>query len=117
MDNEDDTINLFSLDADVTSFAVALEQGEFSSDVGSANVLLNGDFVGILSTANPNVSAFFVDPSLAQVIQIVNTDAALLNYNFFPTATAQVIPVPAAVWLFGSGLLGLIGIARRKKTV
>ena len=25
------------------------------------------------------------------------------------------IPVPAAVWLFGSGLLGLIGIARRKK--
>ncbi len=24
------------------------------------------------------------------------------------------IPVPAAVWLFGSGLLGLIGLARRK---
>lgn len=27
----------------------------------------------------------------------------------------QVVPIPAAVWLFGSGLLGLIGIARRKK--
>ena len=27
----------------------------------------------------------------------------------------QVVPVPAAVWLFGTGLLGLIGIARRKK--
>ncbi len=26
------------------------------------------------------------------------------------------IPVPAAVWLFGSGLLGLVGIARRKRT-
>ena len=26
-----------------------------------------------------------------------------------------VIPVPAAVWLFGSGLLGLVGVARRKK--
>jgi hypothetical protein len=25
------------------------------------------------------------------------------------------VPIPAAVWLFGSGLLGLIGIARRKK--
>lgn len=25
------------------------------------------------------------------------------------------VPVPAAVWLFGSGLLGLAGIARRKK--
>ena len=27
----------------------------------------------------------------------------------------SVVPVPAAVWLFGSGLLGLVGIARRKK--
>lgn len=25
------------------------------------------------------------------------------------------VPVPAAAWLFGSGLLGLIGVARRKK--
>ncbi len=25
-----------------------------------------------------------------------------------------VIPIPAAVWLFGSGLFGLIGLARRK---
>ena len=27
----------------------------------------------------------------------------------------SVVPVPAAVWLFGSGLFGLIGIARRRK--
>jgi hypothetical protein len=32
--------------------------------------------------------------------------------DFSPSA---VVPVPAAVWLFGSGLLGLVGIARRKK--
>lgn len=29
-------------------------------------------------------------------------------------ANVAPVPVPAAVWLFGSGLLGLIGIARRK---
>ena len=29
-------------------------------------------------------------------------------------AEFSAVPVPAAVWLFGSGLLGLIGIARRK---
>ena len=27
------------------------------------------------------------------------------------------VPIPPAVWLFGSGLLGLVGMARRKKTV
>ena len=27
----------------------------------------------------------------------------------------SAVPVPAAVWLFGSGLIGLLGLARRKK--
>jgi hypothetical protein len=31
-----------------------------------------------------------------------------------PPGTVNIVPVPAAVWLFGSGLLGLIGIARKK---
>lgn len=30
--------------------------------------------------------------------------------------TLATIPVPAAIWLFGSGLIGLIGIARRKRS-
>lgn len=30
------------------------------------------------------------------------------------SGNAGVVPVPAAVWLFGSGLLGLIGVARKK---
>ena len=29
---------------------------------------------------------------------------------------ASPVPIPAAAWLFGSGLLGLIGISRRKQT-
>ena len=29
--------------------------------------------------------------------------------------TTQPVPVPATVWLFGSGLVGLVGLARRKK--
>jgi hypothetical protein len=29
--------------------------------------------------------------------------------------TAAAVPVPAAVWMFGSGLLGLVGVARRRK--
>jgi len=31
-------------------------------------------------------------------------------------SAVQSAPVPAAVWLFGSGLLGLVGMAKRKRT-
>lgn len=35
--------------------------------------------------------------------------------NWTIEGTMSAVPVPAAVWLFGSGLLGLAGIARRRK--
>jgi len=35
----------------------------------------------------------------------------------FYIRNATVVPIPPAVWLFASGLLGMIGIARRKKIV
>jgi hypothetical protein len=33
----------------------------------------------------------------------------------YGSGQVSVVPLPAAVWLFGTGLLGLIGIARRRK--
>ena len=36
--------------------------------------------------------------------------------DFTGLVGVSTVPVPAAVWLFGSGLIGLIGIAKRKKT-
>ncbi|MBT8117405.1 MAG: VPLPA-CTERM sorting domain-containing protein [Gammaproteobacteria bacterium] len=44
---------------------------------------------------------------------------SIFNGEDFTRAQFQAvtpIPVPAAVWLFGSGLLGLMGIARRRKS-
>ena len=44
-------------------------------------------------------------------------DASAPSLGQYGIEISQIaaVPVPAAVWLFGSGLLGLIGIARRKK--
>ncbi len=37
-------------------------------------------------------------------------------FSFGTTPGANVpVPIPAAVWLFGSGLLGLVAIARRRQ--
>lgn len=38
------------------------------------------------------------------------------NFRTFADFQVTTVPVPAAVWLFGSGLIGLAGIARRKKS-
>lgn len=42
----------------------------------------------------------------------INDNPLTQNLN---VALVNPVPVPAAVWLFGTGLLGLIGVARRKK--
>ncbi|MFK5914193.1 MAG: VPLPA-CTERM sorting domain-containing protein [Woeseiaceae bacterium] len=46
----------------------------------------------------------------------------VLEYAISPTDSMRIstvgistVPVPAAAWLFGSGLLGLVGMARRKR--
>ncbi len=38
------------------------------------------------------------------------------NANFNANLTPSAIPVPGAVWLFGSGLIGLLGAAHRRKS-
>ena len=39
------------------------------------------------------------------------------NFTYARMTAASVVPIPAAAWLFSSGLLGLIGMARRKDRV
>ena len=53
----------------------------------------------------------FVDIFLRGVNSNTQTSSGLLD-NF---VAVSAVPIPAAVWLFGSGLIGLICIAKRKK--
>jgi len=66
----------------------------------------NGDPIG----GNPMVDGPFAGSN-------ANFDIQSMTISGVTTGThPPAIPVPAAVWLFGSGLLGLVGVARRKKT-
>lgn len=65
---------------------------------------------------------YFVDIGLLSAGDWYLTPLFYVDGNFDSTITSIVplftvseVPVPAAAWLFGSGLLGLIGVARRKK--
>lgn len=60
---------------------------------------------------------FFDNPVLAgQSIDITKFIAVPVGMTQFAISEFPTVPVPAAVWLFGSGLIGLIGLARKRKT-
>ncbi len=63
-------------------------------------------------------SVIRVDAGGTPVVQFCDSESSsgmCASGSFAPTLTVSAVPVPAAVWLFGSGLLGLVGVARRKK--
>jgi len=67
----------------------------------------------ITTTLGPDVSGGVT----LQLKSSCGAEAACVSDAFFDNVsmTVNAIPVPAAVWLFGSGLIGLVGVARKKK--
>ena len=78
------------------------------------------DFGAISGTASPSMGSTII--SGAQSADLL---AGLWYINIHTTTFAggeirgqvqvSAVPIPAAAWLFSSGLLGLVGMARRKK--
>jgi hypothetical protein len=58
---------------------------------------------------------WFVAAPNTNIYNIIFANGAVLQIDAVASNPPSEIPVPAAVWLFGSGLLGLAGVARRKK--
>jgi len=70
-----------------------------------------------LSTLNGvSVGAYQNDLSgWGDTFATVPTDYTNTEAGSYLVRQLSPVPVPAAVWLFGSGLIGLVGLARRKK--
>ena len=61
----------------------------------------------------------YIDNGVAGSTQSLTGSADIFNGEDWTRAqfvARTVVPVPAAVWLFGSGLIALIGLARRTKS-
>lgn len=79
----------------------------------SQNLMFSFLEVGIPGFVTPPGGAF--DPDVIGNYQFA-IEVSGGGFNLETVAMeVQTVPIPAAVWLFGSGLLGLAGIARRKK--
>ncbi len=78
----------------------------FNSDAFNSTDL---DFQTLLNTPNSILTEILIDGYDAAG-QLYEAKASLDSISYSITA----VPVPATIWLFGSGLLGFIGMAKRK---
>lgn len=105
--------------------------GSYGINTGNINNS-TGTVDGIMVNTFANVTGYFVIATIEfQAIGLGNSGlslselainpwasgGSLINPSYIDTSVAVVsaVPVPAAVWLFGSGLIALMGISKRKK--
>ena len=55
--------------------------------------------------------------SPAETIGVTSPVSRVTRSGLVAFAQVSVVPVPAAVWLFGTALIGLVGFGKRRKTV
>jgi len=101
------------------------------SEMGNLFYNVLGNSYGLLSSTGPfsNVQSYYYwsgpeygpNTNYAWYFSMTNgfqnLDVKTPNLYAWAVQSGDVsaVPVPAAVWLFGSGLVGLVGLARRKR--
>lgn len=92
----------------------------FSGGTSAAEILGGGPLTGTTNWTTYNFSVI-AGPDVSggvtlQLGAVCDASAGCVADVFFDNVVVDVapIPIPAAAWLFSSGLLGIIGIAKRK---
>ena len=86
-----------------------------STEVWSSQVA--GEYLGISISTLLLSGMHTLDFRLQAIGSGSDTTSDHLYLDNVRVSPATVVPAPAAVWLFGSGLIGLVGIARRKERI
>lgn len=123
----------FGAEVNITQFAFWGDNGSNTNNINEFSILISNDrtfatftdlgtFNGPLPNANPVEAAMFdVTDGLGRYVRLQASNFGgsyvILGEVAFDDGAVNAVPVPAAFWLFGSGLLGLVAVARRKKSL
>ena len=100
-----DTVNIFELSFDFDSDLMALQPDDFVLGTFTFDTLSYGTSaldIQVLALGGE----FIFDPILGDFVA-----SSLASDS--ESGSISVVSVPAAIWLFGTGLIGLIGYSRR----
>lgn len=102
---------------DISTAAI---DGRWITDNSGVDIILNGHHLGLLNKGNVNAwttfsiaSGYYLE-GINTLDFIVQNDGGPTGLRAELTGTASPVPAPAAIWMFGAGLLGW-GAALRKK--
>lgn len=116
-----DGLNGDTLDNSVT-WTGTLGPGTYSLVIGGTNLSDLQSLFNLVQQGTGNPAAGFTACDTNNPVSCNGTSysadytAARLARNMAISLNVSPVPVPAAVYLFGSGLIGLAGLARRKMT-
>lgn len=81
------------------------------ASVSSTNKVLDMFLLSLVSS---------IDPDFGNTVYFANTPVSVQSFTsadlkLSANGTLSAVPLPAAVWLFGTGLIGFVGIGRRRR--
>jgi hypothetical protein len=76
-------------------------------EAGATNPIISGGLI---------ISIFSDTPLNFSLLEFYDSDGVALTSEFVSTSGFQAVPIPAAAWLLGSGLLGLVALKRRRSS-
>lgn len=124
----DDFYTFFAV-ADITDATISFALDPSSTGIFQAGAFSIELYEGVSSPAGIPIASGLSgggQPSVSFLADLMNNTTYTVRTAFSfgingtgvtadATTSVNTVPVPAAIWLFGSGLIGLVGMAKRRK--